>query len=496
MARVVPAGVAATPDIAGTLTLSATPAAGASTPAPAAVNSNPRTSTLVPGTAVKLTATAKAGYVFSHWSGQPVGATALGNVLSFTPTANHTAIIATFIDNPFAAIGGAANTFHGLLHPQSPTPTNNATVGFLSGTLTPGSGMFSGKVAIDGLSQMFSATFYGNGSSTFTVSGAKQPALAFGSGKSLTLTYSPAGIAATVTDGSDITTGIATRAIYSSTNKVGVAFLNASATKGFFTLGLPSKTQAPALPASSYPQGDGYASISLSDDGQVSLSGALADGTSITGSSALLAGNACPIFIQLVTPGAASSVKGGSFGGTLVFNTAPADSDVSASDLLWIRPSVTAVASPAGAALATNLYTAGWPDGIRVDAVGAHYNKALTVQNSLALGAPDLVNGNAKLHLTDGKLIAAVTRTNLNISGNVITKTAPADASYTLTATAATGAFSGSFTPDWIPLAAMKPAFKGILIQKGASKGGFGFFLSNIPGDADPESGGVTLGAP
>ena len=62
-----------------------------------------------------------------------------------------------------------------------------------------------------------------------------------------------------------------------------------------------------------------------------------------------------------------------------------------------------------------------------------------------------------------------------------------------LSLTQSSGAVSGSFTPDWANAAPSKPAFKGILLQKGANKGGFGYFLSNVVGDTNPESGGVTL---
>jgi hypothetical protein len=42
---------------------------------------------------------------------------------------------------------------------------------------------------------------------------------------------------------------------------------------------------------------------------------------------------------------------------------------------------------------------------------------------------------------------------------------------------------------------AVKPAFKGILLQKGDGRGGYGWFISNRSADLDPESGEATLGA-
>jgi hypothetical protein len=74
-----------------------------------------------------------------------------------------------------------------------------------------------------------------------------------------------------------------------------------------------------------------------------------------------------------------------------------------------------------------------------------------------------------------------------------VAKIPTTDKTFTLTATASTGAFSGTILPNWTPTAAALPTFKGIILQKGANRAGFGFFLSNIPNDTDPESGGVSL---
>lgn len=484
--RAAPVGIDV--NTAGTVTLTATPAATTTS----AASANPAVSTVLPNAAVKINAMAKAGYVFSHWSGTPAGAVTVGNVVTFTMPSADPVVTATFVANPFAATGGAGNVFYGLVHADEPSTASNATEGFITGTLTPGTGGFSGKILIDRLTQSFAATFYGNGGSLFTVGTAKQPSLVF-AGKTLTLSFSAGSVQATVTQAAGASSGTARRTIYSITNKV-VAPLLTAPTNGFFTLGLPSMAQTPAAAPDTYPQGDGFATLTLSNLGVVMMTGTLADGTAVTGSSGLVAGDDCPIFAQLVTPGAAAASKGGSFGGVLSFNTAPADSDVSGTGLLWFRPAVTQLPGVTAAALATQLYSPGWPNGIRVNAIGALYNKTTTVQNTLGLGAPHATNGNGKLMFTDGKLTLPITKTEFNISGNVVTKIPAANSSFTLTLAAATGTFSGMFTPNWASPAMAKPAFKGILIQKGANKGGFGYFISNASGDLNPESGGVTLG--
>jgi hypothetical protein len=492
LARSVPVSLAATPDAAGTVVMAATPSASASALIPTAANTNPKTSAILPGTSVKLTATPKTGYVFSHWSGTPGGAVDQGNVITFNMPAADLPITATFMLTPFSGPAGSSNGFYGLIHPTGGAFSSNVTEGFLSGTLTPATGAFTGKVFIDGLAQSFNATFFGNGSGFFTVGTTKQSTLSFG-GKTLTLSYNAGNVIANVVNGAYTSTGTASRGIYSSTGKVP---LIGTVKKGTYTVVFPSKTQTPPLLRSTYPQGDGYGTLTLTDVGVVTLAGTLSDGSALTASSVIVAGGQSPLFAQLITPGAAATVKGGSFGGVLTFDSSQPNTDASGADLLWIRPAVTQVTGTTAAALAKQLYTDGWPGGIRVDAVGALYNSTVKVQAALGLGAVDTINGNGKLVLSGGRLTGDVSVTVFNINGSTVTKIPTTNATFTLTVTQSSGAFSGTFTPNWANPATTKPAFKGILLQKGANIGGYGFFISNALNDLDPESGGVTLGAP
>ena len=131
--------------------------------------------------------------------------------------------------------------------------------------------------------------------------------------------------------------------------------------------------------------------------------------------------------------------------------------------------------------------------GITVDAFGSLYNTKTTAQNTLGLSATGL---NALLTLKGGGLTSDLILDNLNITGNKVTKVPAKDPNFTLTLKATSGTFQGNFIPNWLQPARPKPAFKGILIQKGDHKGGYGFFISNATNDPDPESGSVTLGAP
>jgi hypothetical protein len=475
--------------LAGAVALSAKPAAGASALTPSAVAADPKAALVAPGTVVNLTAGAKSGFVFSDWQNLAAGAEVVGNAATFVMPANDVAVTAGFIASPFHPPAGRANSFIGLLHPTAPPP-NNANVGILNGTLTA-SGGFTGKLLVDGVAQSINATFFGDGSAILKSGAVWGNSLTFG-GRVLTLAFDfdAAAVTASLVNGASTSTGEATRPLYSSanSNQVPTALLGSpTASKGFYTLVFPAKEQQPPMDANPFPKGYGFATLSLTNSGEVSLTGTLADGAGITAGSALLAGDTAPFLVQLPTP-AAASAKGGSLSGVLVFENL-ADSDLTAQELLWFR------AAAAGTGAATHLYTGGWPHGIQVDALGGLYNSALKVHNALGLPAPDPVNGNAELMFTDGKLAPDITKTNFNISGNTVTKIPASDGSFMLTLAASTGGFSGSFVPNWANPNSAKPGFKGILLQKGANKGGYGFFISNAKNEQVPESGAVTLGA-
>ncbi|MCA1963955.1 MAG: hypothetical protein LDL31_08430, partial [Prosthecobacter sp.] len=66
--------------------------------------------------------------------------------------------------------------------------------------------------------------------------------------------------------------------------------------------------------------------------------------------------------------------------------------------------------------------------------------------------------------------------------------------SFTLAVTSTTGVFGGTFTPNWTPLASIKPTFRGIVVAKGNVKRGYGYFISNVNNTVPQESGLVRLG--
>jgi hypothetical protein len=470
------------------------------------VASNPPTNdyTVAPGSVITLTATAKSNSVFSHWSGLPGGAAVTGNqAVILMPNADVSGVVAHFVANPFTPPAGQSRVFAGLLAPVNAADQRMQTVGHITGSLST-SGLFSGKLMNLGLTDRFVVNFFGNGSSLFNLGGGVTTAsLSLSGGRTVTMLFDTVNgtITASLTRLGVVSTATLQRSIYGSGANVAANLLNRKLrasdpanTVGFYTMALPSEVQVPALALSSYPQGAGYGTIYLQRSGILNASGVLADGTSFTWSSVLVAGDQAPVFAQLKTPGATTLL--GSLGGHLDFAVAAA-SDVTSSDLIWIRPAVVQQSGTTALAKQTQIYTSGWSTGITVGCSGALYDSTSSVQTSLALPAPDAVNGNAELQFNEGKLIAPVTISTLNVTGNAASKIPTTDRTYSLTFSASVGLYSGTFTPNWTTPSSIKPGFKGILVRKGfTGPAGYGYFHSNRTLDLDPESGEVTLGAP
>lgn len=481
LARTVPVAQTATPDRAGTLSLSALPASKATalTRGPA-----PQTSSILPGTQVRLTTTARSGHLFSHWTGLPAGAVATGNIVNFVmPAQDEPAVTAVFLENPLAGFFGTRSaTFRGLLLPDPATPAGIGTAGYLTASLVPGSGALSGKLFLNGRVTAFTASLNANGSIWFKAGRTLLPELSF-DGRILAMSWDNSGLSFEVSAAGGLTSsGLARPDLYNAAAPVPPNLLNVSGRSGYYTVTLPAQTQTPVLPLADYPQGSGFATLTLSRSGGMRFVATLADGTKTTISSALVAANTSPVHAQLTTPGL--KTKGGSFLGTLIFDDTQPDSDVTAADMLWFRPAVVE-----GRSAATKPYTAGWPQGIKLGAFGAKYDRFVTLQLGLNLPAEDPVNGNARLTFEMGKLSAAVVKTNFNIIASRTFILPPTDRSFSLVLTQSSGLVRGTLTPNWTDPAARLPAFQGVVLQKGAARGGYGYFMSNRLNDNDPESG-------
>lgn len=178
--------------------------------------------------------------------------------------------------------------------------------------------------------------------------------------------------------------------------------------------------------------------------------------------------------------------------GNLIFNAAGVDSDVGGLNFRWFRPAVT----ERGNVFATKIYTEGWPSGIVLDAVGALYNASLNVRHSLGLPGMSWPSGNAKFTFRDGGLVTDLTSPALNILDNnkveLTDSELQSERYYSMKANQKAGIIQGYF-PVWDGSVLMRPVYRGIVLQKGANKGAFGYFIIKVPGDNDPESGRMML---
>ena len=254
-------------------------------------------------------------------------------------------------------------------------------------------------------------------------------------------------------------------------------------TLGVYTVVFPSTTQVPALATNLYPQGDGVGTLRINAAG-ATLAGTLADGTAFTASSDMRSDRSVPIFIPLYR-------ATGFLSGKLTFTNLP-DSDVAATNLVWIRP----------AQSSARYYPGGWPTSIKLTAVGTKFDggsgNKLTNTLDFGQGAENTTLGNASLVFTDGRLSAPISKLvsfQTNFTTGHVTRSVPAlNPGYTISLVTSSsiynGLFFGTLSHDGVT-----DSYNGALLNKGANKGGFGFFIST-PTDAvsaDGESGSVFL---
>ena len=439
-----------------------------------------------------MTAAPKPGYVFDGWTtanSTNTGITAARQQLpslTFIMQSGLT-LTANYIVNPFTAIAG---TYNGLVHASSTSPTQAgmATEGLFTATVQS-TGSFSGSLTLEGQSLPVIGLFDNGGNASF------------GTGRSSAISIprigKPPVIVALQIDlhgGSGELTGSVTQylrgsIIATSGIKAGLAAFNGTTTSvpndyltvagantsdGKFTVTLPPKDpsfQPPGFTVADYPQGHGYGTITVSKAGKVTFSGVLADATPVMISSALAKDKTCPLFTQLYS-------KAGFFSAQIVLNHADSDSDLSAVNVLWSRPF-----------LSGQWYPFGWPEVIKTDLFGAMY--AVPPGASILSSLNNTSLANAALSCTGGDLASPLNK-DMNITK---ADTVTTDVTFTLKITRATGAFGGIFTSVAADGSTTRPAFNGIVYQKGALAGGHGFFQTVKPVNIDQTgtSGDVLL---
>ena len=431
------------------------------------------------GKTYTLTAAPGKDQAFNGWAGAGLSAPA-NEVAKFTfvftdELFDNPAITATFVGKPFTA--AEIGAFNGLVTPLAGTASSNSTNGFMTLTLTA-SGGFSGTLKLDAYSLAVSGSFTNAGDARFGAMRASSVLVQRGTKPALELAEVHWNSSANTISGvikqylrsaviaqSGFTLD---RAAFSTASPVAPTAYTANG--GKYTVIIPAKAQTNGLLPMDYPQGDGFGQITISPAGVVSLTGTLADNTSITASALLSAALKAPLFAQLYS-------SKGSFSARVELDGEQDDSDLKAADAAWFRPYI-----------AGQYYPWGWEEGLTLDLLGAKYASVSGTSVVPDLPAPG-AEGNATLEFTSGLLADAISYDVSISNSNAVTNIPATDKSYKLTITAASGDIGGNFTVDGAH------TFKGKVFQKGAYKGAHGFFLSPAPKviDGTGESGGVHL---
>lgn len=457
----------------------------------------PTTRDLLVGFSFTVVATPKPGFVFGGWSANSLAGTnttpAMLELPSLTFTHQEGLVLnANFIATPFTA--AVLGTYNGLIIPSAELPApggssaGDDTVGFITCTLGA-NGSLTGNLRINGMDKRFES---------FIALCDIEGDVRFSTKRLETIRFSPnieLALHFDLTDGTQKLTGTLTRKTrhgvviavskvsanrspFSTTNKVSSSY--AGTTSKPYTLRLkPRASQGPGFDLEHYPQGDGFGSLTVKADGSVTSILNLPDGTTATSSARLSTALQMPLFVQLY--GARGSISA-----QVQLDEAQTNSDAlpipftdrpDLDGLLWFRPM-----------LDVQHYPYGWDEGIFTDLIACKYNKATPLPG---LGPVNSTSGNLDLNFSGGELISSLIKfVNFTPTGTA-SKAPPTDTSFTIKVTAASGSMSGTLTHS----SSTPTTWQGVLLQKGANRGGFGYFRTNTPAEIDytGQTGSVIL---
>ena len=426
------------------------------------------------GLTYKITATPKAGFFFSGWSAnqQDIGLplTTYPAAVSFVMKPGLT-LTANFFS--LSGVSTYAGTYQAVLEPNfSQATPGNSNVGFATLSVTSTTGVVSGKVFIDGVSQSFTGQVLG-GTVLFTPARSYELGIVRKGKPTITFTAQVSGgtnsnanfVYGSYQNGSFQPDGIifAYRSPYSSKSKVPTSLVTGTSQR--YNLIFPSVPDQPGI--SAYPPGTGIGSLILGSDGSAKIAGTLADNTTFTASTTLSSKHTVPLFASLYTN------QGHIAGNINVVGPTVPGYDAYGVNLYWACP-----AQPKA-----QWYPLGWTKSLFIDLVGAKYVVPLATANQSVipgLGPVDATNtnGNATLTFMDG-LLTSTQNFPVKISTkNLVTPLPLKTKNFTLTLTPTTGEITGTFLHTDMK----RPTFKATTIQKpGDYQGTYGFFMSVPP---------------
>lgn len=440
------------------------------------------------GITYKITAKPKAGFFFSVWSAnqQDIGLplTTFPAAVSFVMKPG-LSLTANFVS--LTGVSTYAGTYQAVLEPNLNQATpRNSNVGFATLKVTSTTGVVSGKVFIDGVSQPFIGQVL-NGTVLFTPTRSYElgivrkgkPTIVFSAQVSGGTNSNARFYYGSYQNGSFQTDGniVAYASPYSSKNKVPTSLVTGTSQR--YNLIFPSVPGQPGV--SLYPPGTGIGSLILGSDGIAKMAGTLADNTTFTASTTLSSLHTVPLFAPLYKN------QGHIAGNINVVAPTTPGYDAYGVNFYWCRP----------AQIKAQWYPLGWPETVFIDLVGAKYLVPPVVENRSVipdLGPIDPTNtlGNATLTCMYG-LLTGPQSFPVNITAkNVVTPLPLKTKNFTLKLTPTTGEISGTF----LHTDTKKPAFKATTIQKpGDYQGTYGYFMSVPPNKTSTagEGGAVML---
>ena len=329
----------------------------------------------------------------------------------------------------FAAVAG---TYQGLIQATPFSQPNSGTISITAGN----TGAFSTKFTLGGAVFSLKGIFDNNGDFTSVIARAGASSLTVM--LHIDLTNGTDQITGTVSDGTTTSAVTANLSPFNSKTNPATQY------KGSYTVVLPPN---PSDTGASFPQVNGYGTLTVDAGGKIRLSATLGDGTRISQTAAVSGNGMWPVYVPLYG-------KLGSLAGLVTFTNIVGVSDLGGT-LTWFKPAIPAA----------KLYPNGFTTQITL--LGSAYAAPL-----LGTTALNVSNATCNLLVTSGEGDLASFISNsvtLNTNNKV---TLCVTNGFKLTITTKTGLFSGNFIN---PVTSKPTTFKGALFQK--QNNGAGFFL-------------------